>query len=102
MDPEQPKPRKPRQKSLINHASLEGKDSPQALEARLLQLALQNRAPSVAKAAAEALLERKAPRQRNPDRGLTVEEALRIADIYERIFSDNAPVCSKCGGSMAE
>ena len=60
--------------------------SPEALEKRLASLAFQNKAPSVAKAAAAELLERKAPKTKNVDQGLTASDARRICDIYDRIF----------------
>ena len=62
------------------------KTTPEALEARLAALAYQNRAPSVAKSAAAELLERKAPKQKNPEAMLTANDARKITDIYERLF----------------
>ena len=61
--------------------------SPEWLERRLLTLARQNKAPSVAKAATAELLERKAPRVKNPEQGLSANEARKLADIYERLFT---------------
>lgn len=66
-------------------------------ETRLHGLAFQNRAPSVAKAAAAELLERKSPRKNIEEQRLTADEARRICDIYERIFSRAAVPCPKCG-----
>lgn len=81
------KPRKPRQTSqIVDPATLDERLTPDALERRLLTLAFQNRAPSVAKAAAAELLERKAPRVKNPEQGLTANEARKLTDIYDRLF----------------
>ena len=64
--------------------------SPEALEQRLASLAFQNKAPSVAKAAAAELLERKTPKTRSVDQGLTAADVRRVCDIYERIFGTEA------------
>ena len=93
--------RKPRRNHLMNHGSLEASHSEpitaEALERRLQQLATQNRAPSVAKAATTELLERKAPKKQIQDAGLTAGEANRIADIYERLFGQACPNCGYIG-----
>ena len=91
----EPKPRKKREKSLIVHEQAEDRSTPEALENRLINLAFQNRAPSVAKAAALDLLERKAPRQKNVEQGLTADEARRITDIYDTILGSACPHCVK-------
>ena len=99
-----PSKRKPRQKSLIDHSAAEEQDrlTPEALEARLGSLAYQNRAPSVAKAAAAELLERKAPRVKNPEQQLSPDESRRLADIYERLFGQSCPKCGYVAASGAE
>jgi hypothetical protein len=86
---EEAKARKPRAKSLIVHDGV-GADrtTPEALVQRLTNLAYQNRAPSVAKAAAAELLERIAPRVKNPEQGLSAGDARKLADIYERLFTE--------------
>lgn len=81
-------PRK-RLKSLIDHSTDEMTDArltPEALERRLARLAYQDRAPSVARSAAAELLERKAPRIKNPEQALSANDARRLTDIYERLF----------------
>jgi hypothetical protein len=82
--------RKPRAKSVIDHSAGEDQDrgTPEALEGRLLNLAYQNRAPSVAKAAAAELLERKSPRVKNPEQSLSPDEVRKICDIYDRLFRE--------------
>ena len=80
-------PRKKRAKSIIHHDdSGNEKISGPALKARLAHLAYQNRAPHVAVRAADTLLERVEPRKGTPESQLTAAEAMRICDIYERIF----------------
>ena len=98
------KPRKKRAQSLIVYED-ENNLTAEALEKRLGTLAFQNRAPSVAKAAAAELLERKAPRERNPDKRLTADEARRIEQVYSSIFEPMdavRPLCSSCGARLGQ
>ena len=53
---------------------------------RLLELAKQNRAPSVAKASASELWERVDPKKERAEAQMTAAEAGRIANIYEDMF----------------
>jgi len=96
----EPGARKPRQKSLINHNAtavsaddLSDEALKQFSKKRLLELAKQNRAPSVAKAAATELLERVEPKKERADAQMTATDAARIADIYERLFGKACPNC---------
>ena len=84
------KMRKPRAKKQIPTEM-----TPQILEQRLAELSFQNRAPSVAKSATETLLERKVPKKAALEvLAISAADAVRIADIYERLFG---PGCPKCG-----
>jgi hypothetical protein len=87
------KPRKKPAKSLINHNELDG--TPEGVEKRLLEMVHQKRAPAVAVRAAVEYLDRKAPKPKIPDTSMTAQDALRICDIYERIFGDTT--CPNCG-----
>lgn len=89
--------RKPRAKALIDHKALESPGGELTgageMKARLRQLAMQNRAPSVAKAAATELLEREEPKKIYQDPGISGADAVRIADIYEMLFCKGCPEC---------
>jgi len=87
--------RKKRSRSVIPSTQVPAELTPETLERRLAELSFQNRAPSVAKAAAETLLERKAPRSKSPEQAITAADAARIAEIYDRIFGDRCPHCDK-------
>jgi len=86
----EPKPRKKREKNLINHGSLDAsadgltdEQLKQFSRKRLIELAKQQRAPSVAKAAAAELWERVEPRKEQREAQMSAADAVRIADIYE-------------------
>jgi len=96
------KPRKKPEKHLINHDAIgtpaEGLSDEQLKQfsrQRLLELAKQNRAPSVAKAAAAELWERVEPKKERPEAQMSSAEAARIATIYDRLFGETP--CPKCG-----
>jgi len=102
IDHSKPKPRKPRQKSVIVQNQIEDdKLTPEALERHLGTLAYNKRAPSVAVRAATELLERKAPRSKNPEERLTADDVRRICDIYDRI-PFIASKCPHCGKALAQ
>ena len=81
---------------MINHEALETGNTPelsdealkQYTRKRLLQLAGQNRAPSVAKAAATELLERVEPKRDRQEAQLSTKDAARLSEIYDRLFGN--------------
>ena len=99
---DKPKPPKKGKKS-PKKDEIEIKDeqlTPSALEQHLGRLAYQKRARSVAVRAATELLERKAPKTKNPEERLTAGEARRICDVYDAIFSETT--CPKCGHACSK
>ena len=99
--------RKPRCIPLIDHSDqvngepIHPDDMARNMEARLLELSKQNRAPSVAKAAAAELLERAKPKKSPQEPEMTVAEASRLVDIYDRIFTPLSG-CPNCGHSSTQ
>jgi len=106
----EPKPRKKREKNLINHGSLDAsadgltdEQLKQFSRKRLLELAKQQRAPAVAKAAAAELWERVEPKREQREAQMTAADAVRIADIYEAheaVFTKAISKCPHCGKEL--
>src|SRR5215472_19263329 len=107
----EPKPRKKREKNLINHdpldASADGLTDEQLKQfsrKRLIELAKQQRAPSVAKSAAAEIWERVEPKKEQREAQMTAADAVRIADIYEAheaVFANAIGKCPHCGKELA-
>jgi len=88
-------PRKKRETHLLKHDTLDvsgdGLSDEQLANfsrKKLIELAQQKRAPSVAKSAAAELLERVSPKKERAEALISPAEAIRIADIYDAVFAE--------------
>ena len=110
IDHSKAKPRKKRQKNLINHDPLDvsadgltDEQLKQFSRKRLIELAKQQRAPSVAKSAAAEIWERVEPKKEQREAQMTAADAVRIADIYEAheaVFAKAISKCPHCGKEL--
>jgi len=88
-------PRKKRETHLLKHDTLDVSGDGLSDEQlknfsrkRLIELAQNKRAPSVAKSAAAELWERVEPKKEKAEAQITASEASRIADIYRDVFAE--------------
>jgi len=95
------KPPKKGKKSPKQDEIREDQMTAEALEKHLAALAYKSSSSHVGKAATAELLERKAPRSKNPEERLTADDVRRVCDIYERHERRLFGKCPHCGKELA-